>query len=57
MFIVLFSYRIVYNVVIGYIPYQLIYGLHLSMPIKYVLLAISGDHKDAKPTIILTTKL
>jgi hypothetical protein len=30
------------------------------MPTKYVLLAISGDHKDVEPTIVLivrTTKL
>ncbi len=40
---------------IGYTPYQLIYGLHLLVPIKYVLLAISGDCKDAKPTRVLIT--
>jgi hypothetical protein len=25
------------------------------MPIEYVILAISGDHRDAKPTKVLTT--
>jgi hypothetical protein len=27
------------------------------MPTKYVLLAISGDHKDAKSTRMLTTRI
>jgi hypothetical protein len=27
------------------------------MPTKYVLLAISGDHRDAEPTRVLTTKI
>jgi hypothetical protein len=27
------------------------------MPIEYVLLAISGDHKNAEPTRVLTTKI
>ncbi len=27
------------------------------MLIEYVLLAISGDHKDAKPTRVLTTRI
>ncbi len=27
------------------------------MLIEYVLLAISGDHKDAEPTRILTTRI
>jgi hypothetical protein len=27
------------------------------MPIKYVISIISGDHKDAKPTKVLTTKI
>jgi hypothetical protein len=26
------------------------------MPIKYVLLAITGDHRDVEPTKVLTTK-
>ncbi len=40
-----------------YTPYQLVYGLHPLMLIEYVLLAISGDHKDAKPTRVLTTRI
>jgi len=27
------------------------------MPIKHVLLAINGDHKDVEPTIIPTTRI
>jgi hypothetical protein len=46
--IVLFSYKIAYEVATYYTPYQLVYGLHLLMPIKYVILAISGDHKYPK---------
>jgi hypothetical protein len=36
-------------------PSQLVYGLHHVMPTKYVLPTISGDHKDAKPTRVLTS--
>jgi hypothetical protein len=55
--IILFSYRIVYKVATNYTPYYLIYGLHLLMPTKYVLLAIGGDHKYVEPTRMLTTKI
>ncbi len=34
-----------------------IYGLHPLMPIEYVMLAISGDHKDVEPTKVLTTRI
>ncbi len=52
---ILFSYRTTYKVPIGYIPYQLIYGLHSLMLTKYVLPTINGDHKDVQPTRV--TKL
>ncbi len=58
--IVLFSYMTTYKVTTRYTPYQLIYGLHPLMLIKYVLLAISGNHKDVKPIrvlILIITKL
>ncbi len=42
---------------IGYTPYQLVYGIHPLMPIKYVLSAISGDHKDVEPTRVLIAKV
>jgi hypothetical protein len=50
-----FSYRIVYKVAIGYTPYQLVYGLHPLTLIEYVLPTINGDHRNAEPTIVLTT--
>jgi hypothetical protein len=43
--IVLFSYETTYKVAIGYTPYQLVYGLHLLMPTKYILLIISSRRK------------
>jgi hypothetical protein len=44
-------------VVIKITPYQLVYGLHPLIPIEYVLLAISGDHKDVEPTRILIARI
>ncbi len=41
----------------SYTPYQLIYGLHPLMPTEYVLLTISGDHKDVEPTRVLIAKI
>jgi hypothetical protein len=41
--IVLFSYRTTYKVVIGYTPYQLVYGLHPLMPIEYIIPIAGGD--------------
>ncbi len=41
---ILFSYRIIYKVTIGYTPYQLVYGLHLLMLIEYISLVIGNDH-------------
>ncbi len=54
MSIVLFSYRTTYKVVTSYTPCLLVYSLHPLMPTKYVILAINGDHRDAKPTKVLT---
>jgi hypothetical protein len=57
---ILFSYKTTYKVAIGYTPHQLIYGLHPLMQIEYVLLAISGDHKNVEPNriiIAIITKL
>jgi hypothetical protein len=41
--IVLFSYKIIYKVAIGYTPYQLVYGLHPLMPIEYIMPIASGN--------------
>jgi hypothetical protein len=46
-----------YKVAIGYTPYQLIYIFHLLMSIEYVLLAMSGDHRYAEPTKVLTARI
>ncbi len=54
---ILFSYKIAYKVATSYTPYQLVYDLHPLMPIKYVLLVISGDHRDAKPTRVLIARI
>ncbi len=55
--IVLFSYITVYKVARGYTPYQLVYGLHPSMPIEYILLVVSGDQKDNASVKILINKV
>jgi hypothetical protein len=57
LFTILFSNRTIHKVATCYTPYHIIYGLHPLMPIKYVILAISGDHKDVTPTRVLTTKI
>jgi hypothetical protein len=44
--IMLFSYKIVYKVATRYTPYQLVYGLHPLMPIKYIMLIASGNERD-----------
>jgi hypothetical protein len=54
---ILFSYRTTYKVATNYTPYQLVYGLHLLMPTKYVLLVINGDHTYVEPTIVLTFRI
>jgi hypothetical protein len=54
---ILFSYRTIYKVATSHTPYQLFYGFHPLMPTKCVLPTISGDHKGAEPTRMLTTKI
>ncbi len=42
----------------SYTHYQLVYGLHILLLAKYVLLAISVDHRDAELTkVLITTKI
>jgi hypothetical protein len=53
----LFSYKIVYKVVIGYTPYQLMYGLHPLMPTKYIVVVASGNERDNTSMTILTSKI
>jgi hypothetical protein len=44
--IILFSYRIVYKVAIGYTPYWLVYGLHPLTTIEYVMSTIINEHRN-----------
>jgi hypothetical protein len=46
--IVLFSYKTTYKVTTKYTPYQLVYGLHLLMPTKYILAIIDSNHIEKK---------
>jgi hypothetical protein len=54
---ILFSYRITYKVVIGYTPYQLVYGLHFLMPIEYILSIIGNDHIKGNLARVLTSRV
>jgi hypothetical protein len=51
--IVLFSYIITYNIIIGYTPYQLVYGLHPLIPIEYIISVVGGDERNNTPVRIL----
>jgi len=57
LFIVLFSYKTAYKVVTGYTPYQLMYGLHPLMPIRYIVLVVGGNEKDNTLVKVLTNKI
>jgi hypothetical protein len=53
----LFSYKIAYKVAIGYTPYQLVYGLHPLIPIKYIILVDGVDERVLISKIIKLEKL
>jgi len=53
----LFLYKITYKVTIGYTPYQLMYGLHPLMPIKYIVLIDGGNEKDNTSVRVLTSRI
>ncbi len=55
--IVLFSYIITYKIATGYTLYQLMYGLHPSMPIEYIIPVVGGNEKESILVIILTNKI
>ncbi len=55
--IVLFSYKITYKVVIGYTPYQLVYGLHPLMPIEYIILVVGGNERDNTLVRVLISRI
>jgi hypothetical protein len=53
----LFSYKITNKIVTRYTPYQLVYGLHPSMPIEYILPIINGNEKDNTLVKVLTSRI
>ncbi len=55
--IVLFSYRTEYKVATRYTPYQLMYGLHPLMPIKYIVPVTGGNEKDNTLVKILISRI
>jgi len=57
LFKVLFSYRTTYKVTTRYTPYQLVYGLHPLMPIKYIVPIVGGNERDSAPMRVLTSKI
>jgi hypothetical protein len=57
LFTMLFSYIIVYKVATWYTPYQLVYGLHLLMPTKYIVLVPGGDERDSTLVRVLTNRI
>jgi hypothetical protein len=54
---VLFSYRITYKIIIGYTPYQLVYGLHPLMPTKYIVPVVGGNQRDNTSVRVLISKI
>ncbi len=40
-----------------YTPYQLVYGLHLLMPIKYIVRITGGNERDNILAKVLTSKI
>jgi hypothetical protein len=52
-----YFHTIAYKVAIGYTPYQLMYGLHLVMPIEYIIPVVGGDEKDNVPVNVLITRI
>jgi hypothetical protein len=52
-----FSYRIAYKVATGYTPCQFSLWIASFLPIEYVMLAFNGDHIDANPIRVFTSKL
>jgi hypothetical protein len=55
--IMLFSYKIVHKITIGYTPYQLVYVLHPLMPTKYIVPVVGGSQKDSISVKVLTNRI
>jgi hypothetical protein len=43
---ILFSYQITYKAGVGHTPFQLVYGLHPSLPTEYMLPSRPSENKD-----------
>jgi hypothetical protein len=54
---ILFSYQGAYKVRTGHIPFELVYGLHPLLPIKYLLPFKPAKNKDPQLVKILTSQL
>jgi hypothetical protein len=54
---ILFFYRIVFKVGTSHLPFQLVYGLHLLLPIEYLLPSKLGHTFDLKLVKVLTNHL
>jgi hypothetical protein len=55
--IMLFSYRTAYKVATRYTPYQLVYGLHPLMPIKYIVPIAGGNERDSTSMKVLISRI
>jgi hypothetical protein len=53
----LFSYKIAYKVITRYTPYQLVYGLHPSMPTKYIMPIANANEKYSTTMRVFTIKI
>jgi hypothetical protein len=53
----LFSYRTAYKVTTRYTPYQLVYGLHPFMPIKYIVPIVGGNERDNTSMKVLISRI
>jgi hypothetical protein len=53
----LFSYKTTYKVTTRYTPYQLVYGSHPLMPIKYIMPIAGGNERDSTSMRVLTSKI
>jgi hypothetical protein len=49
MFTILFSYKTTFKVRIGHTPFQFVYGLHLLLPMEYLLPSKLGQSYDLTP--------
>jgi hypothetical protein len=53
----LFSYKIAYKVTTKYTPYQLVYGLHPLMRIKYIVRIDGGNQKGNTLVKVLISRV